>query len=373
MSTPTWGLDPKARRITVYYESSDTIYEGMALCYNSDATDNWLGVSSTDFTTTASSITESGTTAEGSQNEGKFIRVEKPSNDNLQFFAGVVAGGDHTGESGPKAVDIYVPNGAIVPVRSSIYNYEGETVLGVQAGDYELQDAATYGTRTVPVALAMEDIDRGTTEGLCLAKLIDPCVFNWQAVGFTGTTAGSSQRLNVGNGVSSGNQIPIRHFFNNRQTGGGFNAMRIRVESLGGGENYNLGGCIRAELDINAAATTGQVIGAYLIFSDGATTAFTEGQAIEAKIEHADSGGAVLTGASLAVLHLNTLIYDSDPSELAMIRCQCGGDTGSPDYFLVADSEAAVAYTANTDTPTQSLKCKIGGNDRYIMVSEATS
>lgn len=361
------ACNPSAHRIRVYYEGSDTIYQGMALCYNSDTTSNWFGGSVSNGEVTATS-----TTAEGSQNEGKYIRVEKPANDNLLFFAGVVAPGGWVGKDGPRVIDIYVPNGAIVPVRSSIYNYEGETVLGVQAGDYELQDGATYGTRTVPVALAMEDVDRGTTEGLCLAKLVDPCTFNWASVGFTGTTAGSSQRFNVGNGISSGNQIPILHMFNNRQTGGVFNAMRIRVESLGGGESYNLGGCIRAELDINAAATTGQVIGAYLIFSDGATTAFTEGQAIEAKIEHADGDGAVLTGASLAVLRLNTLIYDSQPSELCMIRCQTGGDH-NPDYFLVADSEAAVAYTANTDTPTQSLKCKIGGNDRYIMVSEATS
>jgi len=54
MSTPTWGLDPKATRISVYYTESSTIYEGMPVCYEFDATTNWLGVdgSKIDFTTT---------------------------------------------------------------------------------------------------------------------------------------------------------------------------------------------------------------------------------------------------------------------------------------------------------------------------------
>lgn len=355
-SLSSYQAEPRGVAIPVYYEGTDTIYEGMAVCYNSD-------------TTTNKSRYNSQTTAEGSQNEGKHWFVEKPSNDNLAFFAGVVRKGGYCGKAGPAVIDIYIPDGSIVPVRSSIQSYEGETVLAVQSGDYEFQ-APNYDTRSLACAVAMEDVNRGTTEGLCLAALYHPNTFNWQSVGFTGTTAGSSQRWEVGNGVTTGAIIPMRTFFNNRQTGGSFNANRIRVESLGGGENYNLGGCLRAELDINAAATTGQVIGAYLMFSDGATTAFTEGQVMELKAE--DGTGAVVTGADIAVLKLATYFNVSAPSTLCMLRCRADG-TNTPDYFMVADSEAAVAYTACTDTPTQSLKCLIGGNVRYIMVSEAAS
>ena len=176
MSTPTWGLDPKARRISVYFEGETTIYEGMPVCYNYDTTDNWLGVASIDFTSTASTITESGTTAEGSQNEGKFIRVERPVNGNLLHFAGVVAGADHEGETGPKAIDIYVPNGAIVPVRCDVDTTSGTTILSIAEGEEELGlHTGNSTTRAVGIAMETETALDGTA-GITLCKL-DPNLF----------------------------------------------------------------------------------------------------------------------------------------------------------------------------------------------------
>ena len=52
---------------------------------------------------------------------------------------------------------------------------------------------------------------------------------------------------------------------------------------------------------------------------------------------------------------------------------------GDPTGYATADNVfefvnlSAAQYIANTDTPTQSLRCIINGNIRYIMVSEATS
>ena len=258
MSTPTWGLDPKSRRITVYYDGTSTIREGMPLCYNYNSTDNWLGVSSIDFTTTASSVTESGTTAEGNQNEGKFIRVFEPTVanvtevtpadgsavlthevagdpgeyeaegfnnikvnqwvtitgtdvtngtykvtavtqgeddttagtmtldmddatgttadvrviiDNSLWHAGAVAGADHDGETGPKALDIYVPNGAIVPVRTDKDCSIGDSI-GLEDGE-EVYTAVTGDGSPVPCAQVMETINRSSTNGLVLAKLFE--------------------------------------------------------------------------------------------------------------------------------------------------------------------------------------------------------
>jgi len=72
MAYSTWAADdPRAVRISVYYEGEDTINEGMPLCYNYLSTDNWSGITKADGT-------ESSTTAEGSQNEGKWIRVGSP-------------------------------------------------------------------------------------------------------------------------------------------------------------------------------------------------------------------------------------------------------------------------------------------------------
>lgn len=168
MSLPTWGLDPKARTITVYYEGSDTLYEGYALCYNQDTTDNWLGVSNVSATLTASSVTESGTTAEGSQNEGKFIRVEQPATANLQWFAGVVVGNSN-GITGPCAVDIYVPNGACVPVWTNKSCTIGQS-LGINNGSYVLQAVTGDGT-PMPCARVEETVDRSGTNGIALARL----------------------------------------------------------------------------------------------------------------------------------------------------------------------------------------------------------
>ena len=168
MSFPTWGLDPKSRTITVYYEGSDTIYEGYALCYNQDTTDNWMGVSSVDATTTASSLTESGTTAEGSQNEGKFIRVEKPATANLQWFAGVVVG-NSSGITGPCAVDIYIPNGACIPVYTNKSCTIGQS-LGITNASYVLQAVTGDGT-PIPCARVEETVDRSSTNGIALARL----------------------------------------------------------------------------------------------------------------------------------------------------------------------------------------------------------
>jgi len=179
----TWGLDPKARRISVYFAGTTTIYEGMPVCYDNSTT-NWIGVdgSKIDFTTSASTASlESTTTAEGYQNEGKFIRVERPNADNCGMFAGVVAGADHAGETGPKAIDIYVPNGAVVPVRTDLNCLIDQTILAIQTGEEEL--GVPLATDSRAVAIARETVDRGTA-GLVLAELC-PERFMYQDMGGT--------------------------------------------------------------------------------------------------------------------------------------------------------------------------------------------
>ena len=174
----TWGTDPVAKTITVYYTESSTIYEGMPVCYEFDATTNWMGVdgSKIDFTTTASTASlESTTTAEGYANEGKFIRVEDPDADNLNAFAGVVAGAGLAGKTGPCALDIYIPNGAIVPVRTDLNCTVGRTVLAVESASQELT-VPLAAANAIPVGVAWETVDRSSTSGICLAKL-EPNMF----------------------------------------------------------------------------------------------------------------------------------------------------------------------------------------------------
>jgi len=165
MANLTQGYtDEQATRKRVYYEGTNTVYEGMPVFYNYDTTDNWLNYSTSEGGDWECQSAP-GTTAEGYQNEGKFIRVEDPSAGNLQYFAGVVAHGKGVGEDGPCEVDVFVSNGAIVPVYTDVNCTVGRTVLFAKASTQELTGDGR------PVAIAMETVDRSSTSGLVLAKL----------------------------------------------------------------------------------------------------------------------------------------------------------------------------------------------------------
>jgi len=120
----------EAQRKRVYYTETSTIYEGMPVCYEFDATTNILGYDKGAGGNVDSQSTPT-TTAEGNQNEGKFLRVEDPDDDNVHAFAGVVAGTSEAGKIGPRWLDIYVANGAIVPVRTDQNCTVGRTILAV--------------------------------------------------------------------------------------------------------------------------------------------------------------------------------------------------------------------------------------------------
>jgi hypothetical protein len=133
----------------------------MPVCYNYDTTDNILGWSGT---------AESTTTAEGSQNEGKYLRVENPVEANLQWFAGVVAGGGWCGTVGPCWLEVYIPNGAVVPVRAYASCTVGVTSLGVSTGG-RYMEVPTGDGDPLACAVAEETVDRSSTAGLVLAKM----------------------------------------------------------------------------------------------------------------------------------------------------------------------------------------------------------
>lgn len=147
--------NPDAQVRPVNYEGTDTIYEGYVFCFNQDTTTNKSGVNS-------------GVTAEGSQNEGKYWYAEKPATANLKFLAGVVKGTGWAGKAGPGVVDVYEPNGAIVPVRGSSSFTIGEKVY-ITSASYAVNNEGG-----VFVGYAMETIDRSTTNGLVLVQLKQP-------------------------------------------------------------------------------------------------------------------------------------------------------------------------------------------------------
>jgi len=156
------GNNQATRKKRVYYtETASTIYEGMPVCYDFDTTANVLGWDKENSQVGA-------TTAEGYQNEGKYLHVEDPDAGNIEWFAGVVAAGSHCGQLGGRYIDIFVPNGAIVPVRTDLNCLIGQTILATTTGSQEL--GVPLATDSRPVAISMETRDRGTA-GLVLAKL----------------------------------------------------------------------------------------------------------------------------------------------------------------------------------------------------------
>ncbi len=159
----------EAQRKRVWYTGDSTIREGMPLCYDFDTTDNILG-----YDKAAGGLpgcqTTPNTTAEGNQNEGKYLRVEDPvAEDNQQWLAGYVAGTSEAGKAGPRWLDIFVPNGAIIPVRTDASCTVGVTILGLADGETLLQLA--YGSDDpMCCAIAMETVDRSQASGIVLAK-----------------------------------------------------------------------------------------------------------------------------------------------------------------------------------------------------------
>ncbi|TES90645.1 MAG: hypothetical protein E3J87_09595 [Candidatus Cloacimonadota bacterium] len=188
--------NPRAHAVRVYYFGTSTIYEGMPVCYDNSTT-NWFGGS----VANTGEITVSTTTAEGSQNEGKYIRVENPNADNVSMFAGVVKRGGWVGTTGPSVLDIYIPNGAVVPVRTDSNCLIDQTILAVTTGSQELGVPLVADSRSV--AIARETIDRGTA-GLVLAEL-NTSRFVYQDMGGTAlsvddadtTTATMVNHINV--------------------------------------------------------------------------------------------------------------------------------------------------------------------------------
>lgn len=163
----THYIDSNARVKRVYYEGTSTIYEGMPLCYNFDTTDNMFGWGASSFGGTKS---EQGTTAEGEQNEGKHTRTEGPASANYQHLAGYVVGTEKSGTIGPCWLNVYIPNGAIVPVRVYANCVAGSTLLGITE-DGQYLKASTGDDDPVECALAMETVNRSSVAGLCLCKI----------------------------------------------------------------------------------------------------------------------------------------------------------------------------------------------------------
>jgi len=364
---PQFGTNANAvRKKRVYYTETSTIYEGMPVCYEYDATANVLGWDKAAGGDAACQSSPN-TTAEGNQNEGKFLRVENPNlvltivgtitgtftvgetvtqavtlatgivdvantgattvyirpltgtftvsantitggssgatvanpsaisvtTDNLQWFAGVVAGTSEAGKTGPRWLDIYLPNGAIVPVRkAAIATATGRTILAINTS------TQTFGNPTTDIPNFETDSDTPTpgnidarsvavaeettsaAVGLCLARL-DPTMFVYQ-----GGQTDREMQVAAGTTNCSVNRMMVE-FLN---TGGNCQALHYRAELSAGG---NAGkGVFRFETILTGAVDNAHVFGME---------------------SHLEIGAAMTGGVQLSPLRLTVRSKNSNP------------------------------------------------------------
>jgi len=365
--------NPRAHRIRVYFEGETTVYEGMPVCYNYDTTTNWWGGSMT-----LGAVTETNTTVEGSQNEGKYIRVEIPSAANLVHFAGVVAKGSPLiGKTGPGAIDIYVPNGAIVPVRCDVDTTVGVTILAITSGEEEFGFLVADSR---PVAIAMEtETGLDGTADITLAKL-DPNMFsfnygtsaavysetpgtypvNYQYVKFTSAapTVGFIQdnRL-LYNGTMTAGQLTVENIY-----------LHFTGTNSSAGTAYIRGVVCGLHLDGCTLTSASSVYCGCMAQVGGAPASFTQCSKVCALWVDA----ALVTNPTIGT---SSAVYVSENSGTGVLDTVFDFKTPRTDYFAIFSGNEGIGanrfiYAMTGDHTTgatdRALRCLIGDTTYYI-------
>lgn len=295
------GSDPIAQKKRVVWrptDSTDVLIVGQPVFYNSNAT--------TDYKERSTTPISGGTAyAEGSQNyNARLFVVERPYTDyagdvNLEAFAGIVADlGSRAGADGD-FINIFIPNGAIVPVYTDIACTLDRTILAIRTG----ADNVSYPGYDRCIGIAKETKDRSGTAGLVWAK-VDPNLFE-----SLGTYANHLQIPDE----SGADVIVNRMYVDSAQTAGSFNLVSWEgwLDGAGGFDE----GMFKMKAYLNAAAT------------DGCTT-LSVGFTIEAAGEFTSSGASQ---------------YGNGPLRLSI------GTVGTPDLSGGPDTLCAVniAYNVN--------------------------
>jgi len=443
---PQFGTNANAvRKKRVYYTETSTIYEGMPVCYEYDATANVLGYDKAAGGDAACQSSPS-TTAEGYQNEGKFLRVENPNlvltivgtivgtyivgetvtqtsttatgivdvantdatevyirtltgtfavatdtitggtsgatmatataisvtTDNLAWFAGVVAGTSEAGKTGPRWLDIYLPNGAIVPVKTVLAaTTAGQTILAINTSTQTFGNptsslpnyANTAGnTDARSVALAEETI---TSAGLVLAKL-DPTMFMYQGgqvgremlAGYVGTVNTAVNRMNISFAQTSGNCQALHYRALLTGAGGGAARGIFRFDGHLTSSVAHPTYVMDVMLDITGALGDVWVAPLHLtVRSRNANPVLTTTAVYAIKIDWN------LTKAG-------TVDLDYPPGISALFYV--GSDYTQPLYFLYTNDMASIAGSTASGTAAFGatdikIPLKISGQDYYLM------
>lgn len=369
MDNLSWG-NPVAHRVRVHFNSaSKVIYEGMPVCYNFDTTVNWAGGSVSD-----GEITESATLTAGSPATAaaKYLEVEEPSADNIQWFAGVVAKGGWVGKTTSatagvgQILDIYVPNGAIVPVRTDATCLIGQTILAITTGSQELGVPLVTDSRSV--AISEETVNRATA-GLVLAKL-DPNLFLYQDHAGTALSVDDSDTTTA----TMVNHINV-NFLGSAST-----QLGLYCKGTIAAAGACLSGMWYFETHITTTpANVCHALGAALVLNgDSAKLTSSSGEvaaAFRASIYTTGTTAAVLSGGDIACILCTSYIDDGCTTPGSIYGLYFHSEEATVHVFthlFGARHATDIGFTTGTAaTHTSSIPIKIGDTTHYIMVSAA--
>jgi len=307
------GVDPLAETKTVIWRpvtATTVIKVGQPVCYDSDCVHDVQE-------RTVNPSARGADYAEGSQNfSGRLFVVEEPLTANLMSWAGIVAKlGSKAGADGDTIV-IYVPKeGAIVPVYTDEYCYADRTILGIRDGEADV----TYPGR--PIGVAMEDIDRATTDGLVWMKFHNFIYDN------------QNEALEVDDEANAVNVIGV-HKINVKfiQTSGQCSALHIKAESSLGATSAYKGLAFYAEAIVSgtvASHVTGA--GVRLTISGGTPAEYLMG--FQAYLKE-DTAVAMTSAQRVAALSLGLQVtHDVTANCLSFIHLENNG-AQTPDAFI---------------------------------------
>lgn len=339
MSTVSCGTNTEAVRKRVHYynreSSAETLYEGQPVCYIFDSTTNELGFDVIDDEETA-------TTDEGHQNEGKFLQVEKPNDDNLLHFAGVVASGSWCGKSIAATswdfIDIYIPNGAVVPVRCDVDTTAGTTILALESDSQALTHPLNA-TQGRPVAIAMEtETGLDSTADITLVKL-DPNLFIYQDMTGTALIAASAGTSDVWV-----NRINLT----TAQTEGSFCALSVQSTSTAGAGSNGCGASLYVQGDLTGvAASHWNPMGVWANITGGTQTGT---HLTVAEFGIYASGANLAAVESLSCITLRNQVSSTNPPNAVhnVIRVVQDGDGDSADFLFSFYTPETVGLAAGS-------------------------
>lgn len=334
MNAISYTYDTQAVVKRVYYEGTSTIYEGMPVCYNFDSTTNMVGYGAA---TLGATKTYQSTTAEGEMNEGKFIRVENPAADNLLWFAGVVVGNQQPGRVGPAELDIYIPNGAVVPVRAGVECTKGKTVLSIISATQYLGQPLSA-TQARPVAIAEEtNATLDTTNGLILARLC-PQEFIYQEL------TGDALSIAV---AGTSNIVVNRINVTSAQTAGTFCAFEVQGTSTAGATSSGYGLAFYAQANVTGTVT-GHIAGSgiWLNVTGGTPTEYIT--ALEVGLY--EDGATMTSAGRTSVLTLSAQVDDDVTANNYGWVYLAQNGTQVPDDLILGSTLASLPAVVFTGT-----------------------